>query len=166
MTILIREWLALPDIGCGDRRLLEQQGVTREAIHRAGGLAVARIGTTGRLWMPEPTGTPAFILPVWDGPAPSIYSGVENPVLIDMIAWRPDDPTRWWYRTGEGAALGIDNLNLAHTEGWPISFATTPLDWLRGDCRGACLLGLCEARWTTERLAEDQAALQDWWRAA
>ena len=144
---LAREWLALADIGCGDRQLLDQHGVAREAIHRAGGQAVARIGTVGRLWVPEPTGTPAFILPVWNGPSPSIYQAVEHPLLIDLIAWRPDDSTRWWYRTGEGGALGIDNLDLAHTEGWPISFATTPLEWLRGDCRGACLLGYCEAAW-------------------
>ena len=145
---LTRDWLALPDIGCGDRRLLEQHGVTREAIHRTGGMAVARISAPGRLWMPEPTGTPAFILPVWNGPAPSIYCGVENPALIDMIAWRPDDPTRWWLRQGDiDAVLGADNLDLAHTEGWPICFATTPLEWLRGNCHGACLLGYCEAAW-------------------
>ncbi len=83
---LEREWLALPDIGRGDQQLLQQRGVTREAIHRAGGLAVARISTTGRLWMPEPTGAPTFILPVWAGAAPSIYQVVENPVLVDMIA--------------------------------------------------------------------------------
>ena len=144
---LTRQWLAMRDIGHGDRQLLEKQGVTREATHRAGGLAVARIGTTGRVWMPEPAGAPAFVLPVWVGPVPSIYCGVENPVLVDLIAWRPDDPTTWWYRTGEGAALGTENLALAHTEGWPISFAATPLDWLRGDSRGACLLGYCEAAW-------------------
>ncbi len=144
---LAREWLALPDIGCGDRHLLDQQGVTREAIHRAGGLAVARISTAGRLWMPVLTGTAAFILPVWNGPAPSIYQAVEHPLLIDMIAWRPDDPTRWWYRTGDGDVLGADHLDLAHAEGWPISFATTPLEWLRGNCHGACLLGYCEAVW-------------------
>ncbi len=144
---LIRDWLALPDIGRGDRRLLEQRGVTREAVHRAGGLAVARIGTTGRLWMPEPTGTPAFVLPAWTGPAPSIYCGVENPVLVDMIAWSPGAPTRWWYRTGEGAVLGVEHLDLAHVAGWPISFATTPLEWLHGNCHGACLLGYCEIAW-------------------
>ncbi len=144
---LAREWLALPDIGRGDRRLLEQHGVTREAIHRAGGLGVARISAPGRLWMPEPTGTPAFVLPVWDGPAPSIYRGVGHPVLVDLIAWRPDDPTRWWYRTGDGDALGVEHLDLAHTEGWPICFATTPLEWLRGNCHGACLLEYCETAW-------------------
>ena len=161
---LTREWLALPDAGRGDRRLLGQHDVTREAIHRAGGLAVARISTVGRLWMPEPTGTPAFILPIWDGPAPSIYSGAENPVLIDMIAWRPDDPARWWYRQGEvDVVLGIDNLDLAHTEGWPISLHRTPLDWLRAGCCGAVLLDHCEACWMGSRLGEADAELRAWW---
>jgi hypothetical protein len=116
--------------------------------------------------MPEPTGTPAFILPVWTGPAPSIYSGVENPVLIDMIAWRPDDPARWWYRTGEGDALGIDNLDLAHVEGWPISLHKTPLDWLRAGCRGAVLLDHCEAQWVGGRHREDEAVLRTSWGVA
>ncbi len=164
---LIRDWLALPDIGHGDHRLLEQHGVTREAIQRAGGLAVARIGTVGRLWVPEPTGTPAFILPVWAGVAPSIYQVVENPVLIDMIAWRPDDPASWWYRQGEvDVDLGAGHLDLAHVEGWPISLHRTPLGWLRAGCRGAVLLDHCEARWAGSRHREDEAALRAWWGAA
>ena len=161
---LVREWLALPGIGCGDRRLLEQQGVTREAIHRAGGLAVARISTVGRLWTPSPTGRPAFVLPVWDGPAPSIYCGVEDPLLADLIVWRPDAPARWWYRLGEiDVDLGAENLDLAHTEGWPISLHLTPLDWLRADCRGTVLLDHCEARWAGSRLREAEAELRAWW---
>ncbi len=160
------EGLGLADVGRGDRQLLEQQGVAREAVHRAGGLAVARIGTTGRLWMPEPTGTPSFIQPVWDGPAPSIYCGVENPVLIDMIAWRPDDPPCWWYRTGDSHALGADHLDLAHVEGWPISLHRTPLDWLRAGCRGAVLLDHCEARWAGSQLRKADAELRTWWSDA
>ena len=145
---LMREWLALPSPGAGDLRLLAQHGVAREAIHRAGGLAVARIDTGGRLWAPEPAGTPAFILPVWDGPAPSIYCGVENPMLIDMIAWRPDDARRWWCRQDDfDSALGADHLDLAHTENRPISLHQTPLQWLQADCRGACLLNYCAAAW-------------------
>ncbi len=161
---LSKDWLALPDIGCGDRRLLEQHGVTREAVHRAGGLAVARIGTTRRLWMPEPTGTPAFVLPVWTGPAPSIYQAVEHPLLIDMIAWRPDSPTRWHYRLGTpGAVLGADNLGLAHGEGWPITFELTPLAWLLANCRGAVLLDLVEAHWRTEDETAEGARAAAWW---
>ncbi len=163
---LIREWLALPSPGVGDLRLLGRHGVTRGAVHRAGGLAVTRTSTTGRLWAPSPTGTPAFILPVWNGSAPSIYCGVENPVLIDMLAWRPADPACWWYRTGEGAVLGLDNLDLAHTEGWPISLHRSPLEWLQADCRGAVLLDHCEARWAGSRLREADAESRAWWGAA
>ncbi len=142
------EWLALPSPGAGDLRLLGRHGVTREAIHRAGGLAVGRIDTGGRLWAPEPTGTPAFILPAWDGSAPSIYCGVEDPMLIDMIAWWPDDARRWWYRQDDfDAALGGDHLDLAHTAGRPVSLHQTPLQWLQADCRGACLLNYCAAAW-------------------
>ena len=164
---LLAEWLATPSLNSRQRRELEALGVTREAVHRAGGLGWARISTTGRVYQPGNIGTVMIIMPVWAGPAPSIYQGVENPVLIDMIAWRPDDLARWWYRQGDvELVLGADHLELAHATGWPISFTTTPLDWLRADCRGACLLDHCEARWTTERFAEDQVALQDWWRAA
>ena len=164
---LAHEWLALPDIGGGDRQLLERHGVTRETVHRAGGLAVARIGTTGRLWMPEPTGTPAFVLPVWAGGAPSIYFGVENPVLIDMIAWRPDDPARWWYRQGDvDLVLGAGHLDLAHVEGWPITLYRTPLDWLQVGCRGAVLLDHCEAQWAGGRHREADAELRAWWGVA
>ena len=145
---LTQEWLALPNIGRGDRRLLEQQGVTREAVHRAGGLAVARISAVGRLWVPELNGTPAFVLPAWAGPAPSIYQAVAHPLLIDLIAWRPGGLARWWYRQGDvDVVLGADHLDLAHVEGWPITFEQTPLDWLRANCRGACLLGYCEVAW-------------------
>jgi hypothetical protein len=111
-------------------------------------MAVARINTGGRLWGPDPTGRPSFVLPEWDGPAPSIYRAVEHPLLIDLIAWRPDESTRWWLRLDDfDAVLGADHLDLAHTAGLPISFATTPLEWLQGNCRGACLLGYCEAAW-------------------
>ena len=145
---LTSEWLALPGLGPGDRQHLSDFGIAREAIHRAGGLARARIKTTCRVWEPDFAGFPAVVMPIWGGPAPSIYQAVERPQLADLIAWRSAEPQRWWYRVGAyGAVLGADNLDLAHTEGWPITFETTPLDWLRADCRGAVLLEECEADW-------------------
>ncbi len=145
---LLQEWLALPSPGAGDLRILESLGVGRDAAYRTGGLAVARINAGGRLWAPEPAGTPAFVLPTWDGPAPSIYQAVESPRLIDLIAWRPDDPTQWWCRLGDvDVVLGADLLDLAHTAGRPISLHQTPLQWLQADCRGACMLNYCEAAW-------------------
>ena len=98
------------------------------------------------------------------GPAPSIYQAIEHPVLYDLLAWHPETPTRWLYRIGDpGAVLGGDLLDLAHVETLPISFALSPLDWLRGDCRGAVLLDICEAHWRAVAEADAAAATADWW---
>ena len=149
------------------RAHLAGAGVTFEGMLRAGDLGVERITTTGRLYTPSPEGFPAIILAIWAPAPPSIYCSVANPVILDLLALRLDQPETWWWRIGEpDLILGSDNLDLAHATGWPISFATTPLDWLQADCRGACLLDHCEARWAAERFAEDEAALREWWRTA
>lgn len=162
---LMAEWLATPSLNSHQRRQLQHQGVTHEAIQRAGGLAWARVSTIGgRCYTPSAVGDVKVIQPVWAGPAPSIYQAVEHPVLADLLAWHPEEPTRWHYRIGDpGAVLGGDNLDFAHAEGLPIGFATTPLDWLRGDCRGAVLLEICATHWRAVAEADEAAATADWW---
>ncbi len=126
---LLAELLGTSSLNSRQRKKLEGMGVSREAMHRCGGFGWARVSTTGRLYMLSDAGNVAFIQPVWAGPAPSIYQAVEDPLLDDLLAWRPEEPTHWHYRLGTpGAALGADNLDLAHSEGWPVCFATTPLD--------------------------------------
>ncbi len=149
------------------RKHLAGAGITFQAMLRAGDLGVARIATTGRLYMPAPNGFPVLIMAAWSPAPPSIYTTVESPKILDLLALRLDQPETWWYRIGEpGLVLGSDNLDVAHTEGWPINLHRTPLDWLRAGCRGACLLDHCEAQLTAERFAEDEAALQAWWGTA
>lgn len=162
---LILEWLGTASLNSHMRRQLKDLGVTREAIHRAGGLGWTRVSDIGgRCYTPSDAGAVMVIMPVWVGPAPSIYQAVQHPVLADLIAWHPEEPTQWLYRIGDpGAVLGADNLELAHAEELPISFATTPLDWLRGDCRGAVLLELCEDHWCAVHEAEKDAATITWW---
>ena len=161
---LMVEWLATPSLNSRQRKQLHDLGVTGEAIHRAGGLGWSRVSTMARGYQPSDAGDVAIIQPVWAGPAPSIYQAVNHPRLADLISWRPDAPTRWWYRLGyPGPVLGADNLDLAHAEGWPICFATTPLDWLRGNCNGAVLLEVCEAHWRSEDEAESARATAEWW---
>ncbi len=161
---LMAEWLAAPSLNSRQRKQLHDLDVTREAIQRAGGLGWARVATVGRGYTPANAGDVRVIQPVWAGAAPSIYQAVEHPVLADLIAWHPEEPTHWHYRIGDpGAVLGVDHLEMAHAEGLPICFATTPLDWLRGDCRGAMLLEVCEAHWRAVHEADAAAATTQWW---
>ena len=164
MTALLPEWLATPSLNSRQRGQLEELGVTREATYRCGGLGWSRVSTTGRLYMPSDSGDVMLIQPVWGGPVPSIYQAVEDPLLDDLLAWRLEEPTRWHHRLGTpGAALGADNLALAHSEAWAITFELTPLAWLLGNCRGAVLLEVCERHWRD--LDEDDAGahVAAWW---
>ncbi len=136
-------WLSLPSIS--DDGLLHLE-VDRGAAARAGGLAWSRITTAGRAFDFDHAGSPAVIQPVWRGPAPSIYAGVEHPVLADLIAWRPAEPGRWWYRWGcDTPTLGDEYVDDAHQHHHPLVCHSTPLDWLRAGCVGCVLLDIAEA---------------------
>ena len=149
------------------RKHLADAGITFQAMLRAGDLGVQRIATTGRGYMPSPDGFPAVILAVWDPAPPSIYCAVENPVIMDLIAFRTDAPATWWYRLDNlGLVLGEDRYLDATETGAPLKVFDSPLAWLRSNCDGTVFLDDVEARWTAERFAEDEAALQRWWGAA
>ena len=61
--------------------------------------------------------------------------------VIDIVAWRSDQPMNWAWRTGLGWALGADEL---HRDYWPgdapLTVHATPLDWLRAGGTGLCVL--------------------------
>jgi hypothetical protein len=131
------QWLLLPDISDDG---LARLGIDRMIANRCGGLTWAGIVTADRGFDFDPTGTPAIIQPVWRGPAPSLECAVEHPILADLIAWRPAEPFRWWYRWGcDTPALGDEYVEDAHALG-PLYCHRTPLDWLCSGCRGCVLL--------------------------
>ncbi len=135
-------WLTLPSIS---DKGLARLGISRMAAARAGGLAWSRITIFGRGFDLSPAGVPAVIQPVWRGAAPSIYQAMENPVLDELIAWRPAEPGQWWYRWGASwPALGDHYIDAAHINGDPLQCHLTPLSWLRGGCRGTVMLGIAE----------------------
>jgi hypothetical protein len=136
-------WLSLPDI---PDKGLAKMGLDRAIANRAGGLAWARIITAGRAFDFDPHGFVAVIQPVWRGPAPSLEYGVEQPQLCDLLAWRPVEPWRWWYRWHcDSPCLGDHYVEAAHNDSsLPLPVYATPLDWLRADCRGTVLLDLAE----------------------
>ncbi len=149
------------------RAHLADLGITFQAMLRAGDLGVERITAAGRLYTPAPAGFPAVILAIWSPAPPSIYCAVEDPDILDLLALRLDQPETWWQRTGEpDLILGEDHYLDSIETGVPITVFDSPVAWLRGNCAGACILDDCDARWSAERYAEDEAALATWWRAA
>ena len=134
-------WLLLPDVSDAG---LARLGIDRQIANRAGGLAWRRIATAGRAFDFAHDGVPAIIQPVWRGPAPSIECAVDYPILADLIAWRPAEPFRWWYKWGcDTPALGDEYVEDAHAVG-PLFCHLTPLAWLRSGCRGTVLLHFAE----------------------
>ena len=135
-------WLSLPSISDDG---LARLSIDRHIANRAGGLAWSRITTAGRGFDFAHDGVAAVIQPVWRGSAPSLECGVEYPVLADLIAWRPAEPSRWWYHWFvESPALGDHYLEAAHAEHAPLVCHLTPLDWLRSGCLGTVLLDIAE----------------------
>ena len=148
-------------------RHLAGAGVSFEAICRAGYVGVERIATTGRLFAPAPAGFPVVILAIWSSAPPSVYSAVESPEILDLIAFRTDARATWWYRLGEPGLILNEDLYLDAIEtGVPLKVFESPLAWLQGGCDGCVFLDDAKGRWVAERFAEDGAALDRWWGAA
>jgi hypothetical protein len=139
---LTAEWLSFASLSDADR---ERLGISREAAHRAGDLAITGAHTVGATWQPVQAGRPHLVIAVWNGPAPSIYTAREDPIVIDLIAFSPDELASY-FRTGAGAVLGVELLDVALEDGMRVPIFGNVLDWLRADCLGVVLLDFAERR--------------------
>ena len=77
-------------------------------------------------------GTPVVVVaagrpagPIWD-------------TLDDLIAFRPQDPRRWWRRLGAVQVLGSDNIQPEPV--FPLALYETPLSWLLAARAGVCIV--------------------------
>lgn len=68
-------------------------------------------------------------------------------VVVDLVAFRSATPDVWALRSGLGWALGVERGLERYTWGEPVILYETPLDWLRAD-----KLGLCVLDWTAPEL--------------
>lgn len=90
-----------------------------------------------------------------DGELHVILPVVERGGLIDLVAFRSTSPGNWLLRRGNGFALGLDRglepwlwyrpADLAakppkHRVGQPTILFSDPLDWVRGQGAGICVL--------------------------
>ena len=100
-------------------------------------------------------GQPALHLPV-----PGLGGRME-----DVVAWCPDDPSRWWLRLRIGVVIGLEEVERCDFLHEPLRLFWTPADWLSAGKRGAVVLDWkahlpfwlpCNApiKCETERLAE------------
>ena len=142
---LLTEWLSFPGLTGGHIRQLADAGVTSAAWIRAGHVATPRISTAGRLFTSDPFGTPAFVLPVYDGEPVSELNPDPSIPLVDLLAFHLDEPERWWRRLDVGhTVLGKNHLINAMFTSSGITLHSTPLQWLQAECEGSCPLDLAE----------------------
>ena len=150
---LLSEWLSFPGLTGGHIAKLAEAGVTAAAWIRAGHLATPRISTAGRTWTPDPFGTPAYVLPVYGGKPISEINPDPSVPLVDLLAFRLEEPERWWLRIGvPHLVLGKDQF-VAAMQNVPIgTLCPSPLAWLQAGCDGICPLDLAEDFHEVERL--------------
>jgi len=96
-----------------------------------GNFGVCRAQFHGDLYEPAPDGTPVIVTGVSEHP---------EEALVDIVAFKPSNPARWWLRLGQAVVLGLHNARLAAFKEEPILVHATPLDWLRAECQGAVVL--------------------------
>jgi hypothetical protein len=84
------------------------------------------IETNGDLFEPAETGTTAIVV-----------AEVVGGEVIDLIAFHPSTPGRWWLRLGAAELLGAENLG---ERVFPTIIRANPLRWLQGGGRGVCIV--------------------------
>ena len=95
------------------------------------GIERARLCPDG-LFEPDPDGVPVIVQPVM-----AAYREFGDHGILDLICWRSSDPSRLWWRRGEGWALGE---HLIEDRGEPVLCVETPLSWLGARGEAICIL--------------------------
>lgn len=100
-------------------------------------LGVARVRAQGDTYEPDADGVEAVLIASFAAP-PRLSDGrwrAPNPV-VDLIAFRPAEPARWWSRCGIVAALGEEMIGDFSDD--PVPVWRDPLAWLRSGAAGIC----------------------------
>ncbi|WP_333839295.1 hypothetical protein [Novosphingobium sp.] len=91
----------------------------------------------GSLFEPSPVGRPALIVPVAKPITRDIQGlSIDDIAIVDLIAVRSAEPTRWLWRDGSAWALGSGLLG----QNAPLRVVPTPFDWLKAGGQALCIL--------------------------
>jgi hypothetical protein len=105
---------------------------------------------------PRPGGRPAIIFPLFaDGRSPK-----EGPSLVDLVACGVATRST---RTREGIAtvLGAEHIEKARETETAVRLFADPIEWLRNDCRGACVVDWRSAHYVLADLPAGIACSSD-----
>ncbi len=109
---------------------------------------------------PAESGELAIIVPL----APLDFWHVDNDPM-DLVAFRPSRPEKWWLRLGVGQLLNPDAVLRAEITRQPIEVWSTPLRWLQSGGRGIVIVdwraNLRFHLGGVARIVPDSAALGD-----
>lgn len=131
MPDLTSEWLSFAHVTTADRR---QLGLDRHtALTGDAQIAKTRARIDHGLFVPDADGVAMFVVPVFDWPA--LHGGG----IVDFVAWEPEQPDHWFLRHGWAEALGVWH-SFGGAEPVDVRVHRRPLDWLRADGNGICLL--------------------------
>lgn len=123
---------------------LDKFGIKPNHAIAAGGLGVAKISLISNGFFEFGGELSAVILPVYWGAIPTEEALVPDWELEDILAFNPNEPEKWWMRTGGAPLLGAGALS-DQLLGKPLHVYRTPLSWLKGGCDGVVLLDLNRA---------------------
>jgi len=129
---------------------LEQLGASFHASQKIGGIRASHVRYGDRhldtlVTKPGPSANsePALILPVFIDP-PSIWRFVDDPALIDLVAFDPQNPDRWQTALSEGVMLGEAAYREALDDGLELPVFRNPLEWLRAAGAGVFPLDMTD----------------------
>ncbi len=117
-------------------------------------IGAARIVTSADgTYTPDPAGEWAAVMPVMGFTVEPVGFNVERHLvwddiygLIDLVAWHPTNPGRWWLRRGDMTPiLGVRDLRMAADLNESITVYETPEAW--GRDAGAGGHGVCVLQW-------------------
>ena len=97
------------------------KGLRTDAVGWAD-VGMARVRLHDGLYEPDEDGQTAYVMPV-----PG-FGG-----HVDLVAWQPANPARWWLRRGAATLLGEQDLDRAYCRNLPLHLMPTPLAWLLAD---------------------------------
>lgn len=142
MSAIIDDYLcALGNVRPTHREWALVHGISQDTLWKPPApFGVAHIVADARTFQFSNTGDPAVIVPVSDD-----YDDIDlfAEGLVDLVAFNPSDPSRFWVLHGTVPVLNTSAVEYARPclgIDYPLSVNSTPLAWLRRDRDGIVVL--------------------------